>query len=117
MDDLKISQINVLSWTFLRKNEMFNLFRSEDPDVILINSHGRKDTEIIKWHGYNVYQVNESGGANGGAAIAVRIGIKHKIIDNFEESYLVIIINTTNYDICIGTGYQPCTSSAGHAFR
>lgn len=107
MAPLKIIQLNVLAWTFLRRNELYNIFRLEDPDVILLNSHGRKDIDRIKIYGYNVYQFNESNGEHDGAAIAVRKGIRHKVIDDFDESFIAIIVNTTLFDICIGTGYQP----------
>lgn len=52
---LKIIQHNVLSWTFQRRNELYNTYQSEDPDIILINLHGRKTEEKIKLFNYIVY--------------------------------------------------------------
>lgn len=77
--NLKILQHNVLSWTYLRRNELFNMYKEEDPDVILLKYHGRADDEKIKISGYQVYQVNASQEQNYGAAIAVRNNIKHKL--------------------------------------
>lgn len=104
MAPLKIIQHNVLSWTFLRRNELSNIYKMEDPDVILVNAHGRKDTERIKIYGYNVYQTNETNMEHDGAAIAVKQGIQHKLIDDLEENYLTCTISTDLFDSCVGTG-------------
>lgn len=104
---LKIIQHNVLSWTFERRNELNNLYNIEDPDIILINSHGRKSSEKMKIFNYVVYQKNESQEPNDGVAIAIKNGIKHVIIDDFEEDYLAIIVTTTLGEVCLSTGYQP----------
>lgn len=37
-------------------------------------------------------------------AIAVRKNIKHRIIDNLEESYLATVVSTNIGEICIATG-------------
>lgn len=105
--NLRVIQHNVLSWTYNRRNELCNTYRIEDPDIILINSHGRKNTDRIKIFNYDIYQNNHTDEANDGAAIAVKKTIKHKIIDDLEESFLAIIVQTTMGEICIGTGYQP----------
>lgn len=104
---LKILQHNVQAWTFNRKNELCNLYREIDPEVILINSHGRTDFQRIKIFGYNVVQNNSSQENSDGAAIAIKKGIMYKVIDDLEESYLAILIQTEYDEICIGTGYQP----------
>lgn len=57
--------------------------------------------------GYQTYQTNLTNSGNDGAATAIKNGIRHKIIDDYEESYLSVIVTTDNYDINIGTGYQP----------
>ena len=57
---LKVLQQNVLSWTELRKIELSNTYTRMDIDIILINSHGRKDNERVTLKGYNNYQRNPS---------------------------------------------------------
>lgn len=104
---LKVLQHNVLAWTFNRSNELRNIYRVEDPDLILINSHGRKNNENIKIFNYTVYQKNQFNEIHDGVAIAVKCNIKHKIIDNLEENYLAIIVTTNLGEICVATGYQP----------
>lgn len=47
IETLKIMQHNVRSWTYHRKYELANYYREEDPDTILINSHGIKRTPAL----------------------------------------------------------------------
>lgn len=107
MAPLKVIQHNVLSWTFQRRNELYNVYREEDPDVVLLNAHGRSNEQRKKIFGCDIYQKSETNRENDGAAIAVKKGIRHSVIDDLEESYLGCVIKTEQYDICIATGYQP----------
>lgn len=107
LNTLKIIQHNVLAWTFNRRNELSNIYRSLDPDIILINAHGLRNSERLKIFQYNIYQRNASNELHAGVAIAVKIGIKHQIIDDLEEDYLALKIETSLGPIIIATGYQP----------
>lgn len=107
LNNLKIIQHNVQAWTFQRRNELYNTYMQEDPDIILLNAHGRKEGENIKMYNYTVYQKNYLNEAHDGTAIAIKKNIKHKIIDDLDENYLAVIINTSLGEICVGTGYQP----------
>lgn len=78
-----------------------------DPDVILINEHGRKDEERIKLFQYDIYQKNHLNEQHAGIAIAVKKGISHQIMDDFDEDYLAIRVMTSLGPLVIGTGYQP----------
>lgn len=104
---LTIMQHNVLAWTHERRNELYNAYRLTDPDVIMINSHGRRNNEKIKIFNYTVYQKNQYNENHDGVAIAVKKNIKHTLIDDFDENYLAIVITTSLGDICLATGYQP----------
>lgn len=104
---LKIIQHNVRAWTYLRKNELCNTYSSEDPDVILINSHGLRDDERMKIFNYTIYQQNFRNELHDGVAIAIKKNIPHKIIDDLEENYLAITLNTSLGPVCLATGYQP----------
>ena len=103
---VKILQHNVLHWK-TRKFELYNIYRAADPDIILINSHGNKNTEPITIFNYNVYQNNPSDRNNDGVAIAIKRSIQHKIEDNFDEAYMATVITTTLGPVCVATGYQP----------
>lgn len=102
---LKIIQHNVLSWTFLRRNELSNIYL-EDSDIILINAHGRSDHQIIKIYEYQTYQKNQTNGIHNGVAIAIKNNIKRKIIDDLDESYLVCIVT----QICLTYVWEPATN-------
>ena len=58
LSTIKIIQQNVLKWTFNRRNELTNYYMKMDPDVILLNATGLRDSERIKIFNYNVYQRN-----------------------------------------------------------
>lgn len=107
LNTLKIVQHNVLAWTFNRRNELFNIYRTLDPDIILINAHGRKNEERIKLFNYNVYQRNSLNENNAGVAIAIRINLKHQIIDDLEDDFLALKVTTTQGPLIIATGYLP----------
>ena len=77
MNSLKIIQHNVMHWGYERRNELSNLYRETDPDIILLNSHGLKNENKIKIFQYNIYQSNKSGELNDGVAIAIKKNIKH----------------------------------------
>lgn len=104
---LKVLQHNVLAWTFQKRNEFCNLYRLEDPDVILLNEHGRKEDERIKIFNYEVYQRNHRNELHAGVAIAVKKGIEHTILDDYDEDYLAVKVATSLGPIIISTGYQP----------
>lgn len=104
---LTILQHNVLAWTHNRKYELYNAYRQVDPDVLLINAHGCTGGNKIKLYGYSVYQLNAFDQLHDGVAVAVRNNLKHVILDNFDENYLAIQIETTLGPTLIATGYQP----------
>ena len=97
---------NVNGWRSKRYN-LFNCYKEEDPDIILISEHGMKDSELIKIYGYDVIQNNPSQGRSDGAAIAIKRKIKYRRGKTLEEAFLSIIVETTAGDIEIATGYQP----------
>lgn len=103
---LTIVQHNVLHWS-TRKYELYNSYREEDPDIILINSHGQPNNNPIKIFDYTVYQNNPTDTNNDGVAIAIKTNIPHTIIDDLDEAYIGITVTTTLGPVLIATGYQP----------
>ena len=69
-------QHNVLTWE-KRKFDLTNTYIQYDPDVILINSHGLKDSDKLKIPGYCVHQSNSTGEAMDGVAIAERRNLSY----------------------------------------
>lgn len=72
MNSITIVQHNVQSWGN-RTFELTNIYRTINPDIILINSFGIKTPKI---RGYNTYSKNQFNEAHDGAAILIRQNIK-----------------------------------------
>ena len=106
MPRLRVIQHNVLHWP-TRKFDLFNTYRQFDPDVILINSHGMSDDSRLKIPGFRVYQMNSSGEASDGVAIAVRSRLNHIIQEDFLSDTLAIDIETPDGPLTIATTYLP----------
>lgn len=58
MVGIKILRKDIISWTNVRRNELFSTYRDTGLDTVLIISHGRKDMERIKFFGYCVLENN-----------------------------------------------------------
>ena len=76
--NLKIVQHKFLNWKNHTVN-LINIYNEIKPGVILLNSHGNASNEEIKIYNYVTYQSNKLEDRNNGCAIAVRLGIKHRI--------------------------------------
>ena len=48
MNFIKVIQRNVSKWTPIRRNELFNTYMRANPNIIMINSTGLRDLEILK---------------------------------------------------------------------
>ena len=105
IQDLKIVQHNVLYWKQKDplSNGLFNYYRLENPDLILINSTSVINNNIMKIYNYNVIQKNSLNERHAGIAIAIKKNIKHKIMDNFVDDILGIELMTT----IVLTNYSP----------
>ena len=104
---LTVLQHNVLHWTTDRRNELCNTYRTYDPHIILLNSHGQKNTEQIKIFTYTTYQSNRTETMGDGVALAIKSSIKHKILNNFTSEMIAVEINTPHGPIIIATIYLP----------
>ena len=105
IDNLKIIQHNVLTWTPKRSNELCNLYRLYDPDIILLNSMGMG--KKVKIQQYNVYARNTREEEQAGIAIAIKKGIKHKLLDEANGDLLGLELETSRGKILIFTAYAP----------
>ena len=104
--NLTIIQHNVLSWK-THKTDLMNIYNEIKPDIILLNSHGNKSNEKIKIYNYITYQSNKLEERNSGCAIAIRLGIKHRIREKFYSDILSVEIDTDLGVIEIATSYVP----------
>ena len=99
-------QHNALNCNSNNSSLMHNFLLSK-PDLILINSHGLKDTQALKILGYKVYKVNSTGEQNDGSAIAIKTNIQHKLFDDFLTDFLAVQIDITLGPIIIATTCLP----------
>ena len=93
MDKITVLQHNTLHWR-TNKSNLIITYKTIDPDIILLNSHGVKTEEPLKIYGYTTYKINSSNERNDGSAILIKSHIKHKIEDNFITDVLQIKIDT-----------------------
>ena len=107
MEVIRIIYQNVLTWTPVRANELVNLYQKEDPHVIIINSTGKKENDKIKIYNYNVHQRNVQNERAAGVAIAIRKNLKYKIIDDYQNDFLTLELETTRGKLRLSTIYVP----------
>ena len=103
---LKIICLNVNGW-LNKRYHIFNSFKQEDPDIVLLNEHGIPDNNEIKFFGYDVIQKNPTQERFDGVAVAVKKSLSYKRGTEMDEGYLSIIVETSIGPIEIATGYQP----------
>ena len=59
VESLKIIQHNVANWKS-NKNNLANIYKEINPDIVLLNSHGTKTNEEIKLFGYITHKINNN---------------------------------------------------------
>lgn len=106
MLNVKIIQHNVRNWK-KDKYALNNIYQKEDPEIILINSHGMKNNETIKIYNYEVYSRNGLNEHSSGISIAIKRGIQYKINESYESDFLSVTLETTLGPIAIATAYVP----------
>ena len=104
---ITVLQHNVLHWGGGRKIALANTYLQINPDIILLNSTGIPDTDVIKIYPYYFYQQNRSGNTSDGVAIGVRRDIPHRITKNFLSETMAVTIDTSQGDITFATSYLP----------
>ncbi len=104
--NLKIIQHNILNWK-TNKQTLLPNYITNDPDIILLNSHGLKSNEELKIPGYRTYKINYSESLSDGSAVATRYNIKHKLYDDFDTDFLAVELDTSLGPIIIAATYLP----------
>ena len=85
---IKVLQHNVQHWSRVRSIELGNIYRKENPEVILLNSTEMTDRDKITIYNYNVTSRNLLNEAHAGVAIAVCKDLHYRIVDNFNDDIL-----------------------------
>ena len=107
IEEIKVIQHNVLKWTPARATELGNTYAAHNPDVVLLNATGMKNTERIKLFPYTVYQRNTLNDEHAGVAIAIRNNVKHTVYDDFVSDTLAVKIMTSHGPLMLATSYIP----------
>ena len=107
METLNIIQHNVIKWTKKRSNELWNIYNTLSPDIILLNATGIKNEEKIKFFGFNTHHRNLGDEDHAGIGILIRKEIKYKLTEKANLDLMAIEIETTRGPIVIATLYIP----------
>ena len=103
---LIILQHNVNSWAN-KIPELYNTYKTINPDIILINHTGLEDHKRLKISQYNVYKSNKTNSRYAGSAIAIKKTLRHHLEDDYETDLLAINVDTPQGAITIATDYLP----------
>ena len=104
--NFKILAHNVNGW-HNKRYSLYNTYKTEDPDVVLLSEHGVEEEANMKMFGYDVIHKNPTQERYDGAAIGIKRHIKYKRGSVMEESYISVIIETNIGSLEIAAGYQP----------
>ena len=111
--NIKIIQLNVLSWNNLARRLWIDLYiREKTPNIILLNStslvctkNNKNSITKIKLVNYKTYQTKQE--AQYGSAILVKNNIDHCIIPNLSETSLAAKILTSTGPVLFYIAYIP----------
>ena len=106
MEAITVLQHNIQHWNTHKQSILLNI-HSTNPDIVLINSHGLRDTDTMKIPNYTTHKINSSQEMSDGSAIAIRNNIPYRLLDDFITDILAIQIDTTLGPTIIATTYLP----------
>ena len=69
---IKILQHNVLTWMHPRRRELRKYYTDENPDIILLNSTGKRQSDQVRIPGYRTFEKNHLNKHNAGVVVAVK---------------------------------------------
>ena len=104
---LNIRYLNVQHYTKEKEPTLTRHLIHDYPYIILITSTGRTRDQPLKISGYITYLVNKGNEIHAGSAVAIKKGIKFKILDNFQTDTIGAEIETSMGPVVILTGYSP----------
>ena len=97
LEDIKIIYLNVQHWTNEKHTALTAHLTENNPDIILFTSTSRTSQQgPIKISYYNTFTTNQRNEAHAGCGIAIRIGIKFRIINNFSNDTIAAEIDTAH---------------------
>ena len=103
---LTILQHNVLHWP-TNESSCRAAYHERDPDVILLNSTGVLDGDLITIPGYDVRQSNASGCSASGSAVAVRCSLNYRWKPVTSDGLMKVVVELEHERVVIATQYIP----------
>ena len=103
---IKIYNLNANHWE-TNKYTIREAIRQENPDIVLLQDHGKRNDDRITIWNYNILQQNQANEVHDGTLIAVRKDITFIEMDTFSEEMLAINVPTPRGMLTIATAYQP----------
>ena len=112
--NIKLIQLNVLSWNNLARRLWITLYiREKSPDIILLNSTSLVSTNNnrynnitkIKLENYKTHQTKQE--IQYGSAILVKNNLNHNIIPNLSEASIAVKVQTSTGPMIFFTSYIP----------
>ena len=105
---LNITYANVQTWTEVKNSALTAYLTKNNPDVILMADIGKTNqNKPIKLFQYLVFATNKNNENSAGVALAVKKGLKFKILDNFDHDTIGVQIQTKSGPLIIMTNYSP----------
>ena len=83
------------------------MYKTINPDVILLNSHGLTSNENIKIHGFTTHKVNSSEERHDGSAILIKYNLNYKLKDHYLTDILQVTLETNTGPVNLATTYLP----------
>ena len=111
--NIKIIQLNVLSWNNIARRLWITLYlREKSPDIILLNStslvctaHNKNSLTKIKLENYRTYLTKQD--VQYGSAVLVKKNLNHSIIPNLSDASIAVKVQTSVGPVIFLTAYIP----------
>ena len=98
---LTVTYANIQTWTDDKAETLRAHLTQNSPDVILLTDIGRTvKNKPIKIFNYLVFATNKTNELSGGAAVAIRKGLKFKVLNTFDYDSIAVQVQTQTED-CI----------------
>ena len=105
--EITIRYLNTQHYNRDREAAFVRYLTANEPNVIMMASTGRAQSDHIHIPGYYTFQTNKANELHAGAAICIRKGQKFTAVNNFYTDTIGIKLETSQGPIMLMTGYSP----------
>ena len=104
---IRIRYLNVQHWNNDKHTALIAHLTEHSPEIITFTSTSRtREQGPIKIPFYNTFTTNKRNEAHAGVGIAIKIGIKFKLLNNFSYDTIAAEIDTAHGPLIIATSYS-----------